>query len=207
MKKLFFILGICMIAGQVRAQSHEVQQLLLNVEKLAQFRKILDNMYDGYRLLYNGYTTIKDISEGNFSLHKLFLDRLMDVNPVVRNYKRVGDIINGQISLVREHRTALNRFRNSRRFTDKEMDYIEQVYRGLFNQSVKNLDDLAMVITAGKVRMSDDERLQAIDRIHADIEGQLAFLREFNSSTYVLMYQREKDQMEINQSKKMHGLN
>ena len=43
---------------------------------------------------------VKDMTEGNFSLHKTFLDALMQVSPAVKNYKRVGDIINYQILLV-----------------------------------------------------------------------------------------------------------
>jgi hypothetical protein len=49
-----------------------------------------------------------------------------------------------------------------------------------------------MVITAGKLRMSDDERLQAIDRIYITIVGQFSFLQDFNNSTGVLSVQREK---------------
>lgn len=206
MKKLLVVLLMTAFCSKLSAQSHEVKQLLLNVEKLAQFKKILENMYDGYKVLHEGYTTIKDISQGNFSLHKLFLDRLMEVSPVVRRYKRVADIINGQVRIVTEHRQAFNRFRSSGQFTEKEIEYMGKVYSNLFNESLKNLDELTMVITAGKVRMSDDERLQAIDRIYSSIEDQLGFLREFNSSTYVLVYQREKEQMDVNLVRKMYGL-
>ena len=207
MKRIFVVVAICAVSLNVPAQSQEVEQLLLNVEKLMQFRKILDNMYDGYQLLHKGYTTIKDISEGNFSLHKTFLDRLLEVNPIVRDYKRIGDIISGQLALVREHKNAFSHFKQSRSFSPKEIDYMQQVYSGLLDASLKNLEELAVILTSGKVRMSDDERLQAIDRLYSNIEDELAFLREFNGSTYVLMYQREKDQMEINQSRKVNGLN
>jgi hypothetical protein len=69
MKKLLIIL--LLISKIAIAQSDEAKQLLLNVEKLAQFKSILKNMKDGYQLLHKGYTAIKDISE-NFSLHKTF---------------------------------------------------------------------------------------------------------------------------------------
>ena len=75
------------------AQSYEAQQLLLNWEKLAQLKKILDNMYKGYQVLSYGYTTIKDISEGNFNLHHAFLEGLLQVSPTVLKYKRVVDIV------------------------------------------------------------------------------------------------------------------
>jgi len=52
---------------------------------------------------------------------------------------------------------------------------------------VKNLDELAMVITAGKLRMSDDERLQAIDRIYASIEDQFSFLRDLTAALRICL--------------------
>lgn len=195
-----------MISRTSVAQSDEAQQLLLNWEKLTQLKKILQNMYDGYRIVHKGYTTIKDISEGNFSLHKTFLDGLLEVSPAVRKYKRIADILGYQVRIVKEYRSAFNQFKDTRQFTTAEINHIGKVYKNLFNQSLKNLDELAMVITAGRLRMSDDERLQAIDRIYNSITDQYTFLQEFNNQTAVLSVQREKDQMDIKLMRKIHGL-
>ena len=46
MKKLIVALFLCASLIQVNAQSDEAQQLILNVEKLAQFKKILKGMKD-----------------------------------------------------------------------------------------------------------------------------------------------------------------
>ena len=87
MKKLLIILSFCCLSQSSFSQEQEVQQLLLNLEKLSQFKKILQNMYDGWKVINKGYTTIKDISSGNFNLHKNFLDVLMEVSPAVKKYK------------------------------------------------------------------------------------------------------------------------
>ena len=86
MKKLIVIMIMCSMSFQLKAQSDEVQQLLLNIEKLAQFKKILKNMKNGYQIIFKGYTAVKDISQGNFNLHKTFLDGLMQVSPAVKKY-------------------------------------------------------------------------------------------------------------------------
>jgi len=204
MKRLLIVL--LLISNVVMGQSDEAKQLLLNVEKLAQFKSILKNMKDGYQLLHKGYTSIKDISEGNFSLHKTFLDGLMEVSPTVKKYKRVADIINYQVRIVKEYKSASRQFKENGRFTVNEIEYIGKVYSNLFDQSVKNIDDLAMIITAGKLRMSDDERLQAIDKLYDEIVDQYSFLNEFNNSTAILAVQREKDQMDIDLMRKVHGV-
>ena len=189
------------------AQSAEAQQLILNWEKLAQFRKILKNMYDGYKILFKGYTAVKDISQGNFNLHKTFLDGLLQVSPAVRKYKRIADIISYQFRIVKEYKGAFNHFKEDKQFTVEEIEYIGKVYSNLFQESLKNLDELSMVITANKLRMSDDERLLAIDRIYASVEDQFSFLKDFNSNTALLSLQRKSEQTDIKMSRRINGLN
>ncbi len=204
MKKWSMVLAFCVSVMSTRAQSHEVQQLLLNVTKLTQFRQILDDMKKGYDILVKGYNTIKDISEGNFNLHDAFLDALFAVNPTVRTYKKIADIIAIQVKIVDRYKKAFNRFKSSGQFSLDEMEYLGRVYGRLTSASVKNLEDLAMVITAGQVRMSDEERLAAIDRIHGESENQYAFLHDFNGKTSVLMVQRMKEAGEVRVLKELY---
>ena len=188
------------------AQSTEIQQLLLNVEKLAQLKKILSNMKKGYEIVSTGYNTIRDISKGNFNLHDAFLNALLQVSPTVRKYKRVADIISCQAQIVKEYRSALNRFKSTNLFNSSEITYMEDVYENLFNKSLQNLDELSIVITAGKLRMSDDERIAAIDRIYKDISDKLIFLRSFNNEGSVLAVQRGRELVDTKLSEKLNGL-
>ncbi|RZM00491.1 MAG: TerB family tellurite resistance protein [Pedobacter sp.] len=196
-----------LLPNRAVAQAQELQQLALNIEKLAQFKQILSDMKKGYEILTTGYNTVKDLTEGNFSLHKTFLDALMQVSPTVRNYKRVGDIINYQVILVREYRAAFDRFRSSGDFNEQEIAYLERVYDNLFNQSLRNLDELTTVITANKLRMSDDERLEAIDRIYEDMQDKVLFLRSFNNNTSVLAVQRAKERNDVDAMRSIYRVN
>lgn len=207
MKKLMtLILCLALSSGAASAQSHEAQQLLLNVEKLSQFKQLLKDMKKGYEILTYGYNTVKDISQGNFSLHKTFLDGLLQVSPTVRNYRKVVGIVNHQITLVDEYRSAFARFRNGDNFTPQEIQYLSSVYGRLFDDSLRNLDDLATIITAGRARMSDDERLKEIDRIFAEMEDKVLFLRSFNNSTSILALQREKERKDAKSVGALHGI-
>lgn len=205
MKKCLLILCVCLLSKLVSAQSQEAQQLLLNWEKLAQFKKILQNMKNGYQILYKGYSTIKDISEGNFSLHKTFLDALLEVSPAVKKYKRINDIIKYQLRIVKDYKAAYNEFKGNDEFTVEEMEYLGRVYKNLLDASLKNTEELSIVITAGKLRMSDDERLQAIDRIYASIEDQYSFLQEFNNQAKVLLLQRKSEKAEVELERRLIG--
>jgi hypothetical protein len=205
MKKYLLILIVLIFSKLLFGQGQEAQQLLLNVEKLAQFKKILQNMKDGYQVLHRGYTTIKDLSQGNFNLHKTFLDALLEVSPAVRKYKRISDIITYQFRIVKGYKRAFNEFKAGGQFTPDEIEYLNNVYGNLLKESVKSLDELSIVITARKLRMSDEERLQAIDRIYTNMVEQYGFLQEFNNSTAMLALQRKSEKAEIDLSKRLSG--
>lgn len=181
-----------------RAQSTEVQQLLLNVEKLSQLKNILGDMQKGYTIVAGGYGAVKNIAQGNFSLHEVFLDAMMLVSPEVRKYRRIAEAIADQSSLVSEYKSAYKQFSSGGNFTVSELNYLAQVYGGLFKQSLDNLDQLTMVVTAGKLRMSDEERLSAIDRIFLDTQQKLVLLRTFNQKTSILNLQREREKADVN---------
>ena len=199
-------LGCMLWTSRATAQSNEVTQLLLNVEKLTQFKQILSDMKKGYQVLSKGYNTIRDLSKGNFTLHQVFLDELMRVSPTVRNYKRVADIIRYQGLLVQEYKAAFSRFQKDGNFNPEELAYLKKVYDRLFKESLQNLDDLATVLTANKLRMSDDERLKAIDGIFADMEDKLEFLRYFNNKTMVLAIQKAREQQDIRTLELIYGV-
>lgn len=208
MKKVTVIFLLALgIAIKLPAQSEEAQQLLLNVEKLAQLKQILNDLKKGYSIVSDGYNTIKNISQGNFNLHKTFLDNLMAVSPTVKNYRKVAEIINAQVMIVKEYKGAYSRFKNDGNFTAEEIGYLNDVYTSLFNQSVKNLDALAMIITANKLRMSDDERLKAIDDIFDDMQDKLVFLRHFNNNTTILAIQKAKQTKNAKSLQFIYGIN
>lgn len=192
---------------RLKAQSDEAQQLLLNWEKLQTLEKMLDNMYMGYKILDKGYTTIKKITEGDYSIHQAFLDGLMAVNPSVRNYKRIPFIIEYQKLLMQEYKRAWKQLKNDPNLTIDEIFYIESVYNFIVKASLQNLDDLAMIITATKLRMSDDERMRAIDNIFYDMENRMVFLRGFNNDTRLLAIQRAFANNNQQNVKKLYGIN
>ena len=204
MKKIILFFLLCSMSFQSNAQAAETQQLLLNLEKLAQFKKILQNMYDGFKLISNGYNAVKDISEGNFKLHKVFLDGLADVSPAVKKYKRIADIIDYQLRIVNDSKKVLQQFRSDKQFNTTELNYLATVYENLIRQTLKHVEELLLVVTAGKLRMSDDERLAAIDRIFVSVESQYSFVREFSNSTKLLSLQRKSEQQQIDRMRLLH---
>lgn len=206
-KVLMMFVLILFFSLKSYAQSQEAKQLMLNVEKLAQLKNILSDMKKGYTILVKGYNSVKDIAEGNFSLHEVFLDGLLVVSPEVKKYVRVADIISYQLKIGAEYKQALSGFRSADVFAASELSYLASVYENLSRRSLQNLEDLTMVISSSKLRMSDGERLLAIDRIFLDTKDQLLFLRDFNAGGVVLMKQKQKEKREIQQLQSIYRQN
>lgn len=203
--KIIVALLCCCMSAQ--AQSDELQQLMLNIEKLTQFKAILSDMKQGYQIYQQGYGTISNLSKGNFNLHNVYLTGLMAVNPAVRNNPRVGQIVGQQNDIISEYKRFASLFRQSGSFSGNELSYFNNVYNQLVKQSSANIDELANVTTAGQLRMSDDDRLRAIDRIFVSSSDQLQFLRYFNRKAVMLSLQRSKDQNDTQSLKRLYGIN
>jgi hypothetical protein len=196
MKSMFILLSVLFLSvgcvHRADAQAEELETLVLDIQKLSALKSILKEMYQGYKILTTGYNAIKDISQGSFSMHKLFLDGLLSVSPTVKQYVRIVDIINAQQSLVSEYKAALTRSKTFQLFNTSDINYLQSVYTNLFNKSAEDLDKLLMVITDNQLRASDAERLAAIDRIYKDMVQKLEFLRQFNNNAGLLATQRQK---------------
>lgn len=210
MKKRFFILvGLLVLSVSVgwgQSVSDDITQLLLDVEKLSQLKQILTDMYKAYTIVHQGYEDIKNISQGTFSLHKAFLDGLLAVNPVVANYAKVADIVNKEALVVQEYQAANKYLRGTGRFSSDELGYFSTVYNNLVQGSLKNVNELVMIITAGELRMSDAERLSAIDRIDGGITGQLDFLRRFDNEAVLQAAQRQQSLNDQATMRAIYGL-
>ena len=213
MKKsvLTILLYLSVAAGlplTCRAQSVSdlIQQLVLDYQKLASLKNILGQMYTGYSVLTKGYGAVKDVAQGNFNLHEAFLDGLYLVSPTVRKYARVTDIIKEQAALFSEYKNASHSFNRDQQFSPDELAYMMNVYNNLVSQSLKNLDDLSMIVTDSKLRMNDAERLMAIDQIYLESHNQLIYLRKFTDQAAKISWQRNQAAADNQRVKSIYGL-
>lgn len=198
---MLFLLPVYKAAAQVQ----QLEQLALDIEKLYQMKSILSEMYTGYKIMTTGYNAVKSIAEGNFNLHNAFLNSLLSVSPNVKSYVRIADIIASQATLVSEYKSGMKAFQGSGSFSVNELSYFSTVYGNLVDKSIDNLDELAMIITDNQLRMSDAERLAAIDRIYNDMQDKVNFLNHFNNNAAMLATQRTSTQQQYGVLQSLYG--
>ena len=210
-KKLFSVMTLLfpglLLTGSSRAQSFDIQQLILDVQKLATLKGMLSDMKNGYTALDNDYSAVRDVAEGNFNLHKAFLDGLLAVSPAVRNYQRAMDIIELQVKLLAQYKRAWPFFQQKAGFQPSELAMISGVYSGLLQDALQDLNDLNTILTDGTIRASDAERMRQIDVIYESMAGRVAFMDRFNNTTALLAQQRQGVYDEDRTIQNLHGIN
>jgi len=192
-------------SGRSQSVGQLLEQLALDIQKLSELKTILQDMYHGYEVVDKGYTNIRDIVHSNFDLHKAFLDGLLTVSPTVRQYYRVAVIVDMDRTLVTEYQAAERSWIASGVFTPAELHYIHGLYTSVSRRAASYLDRLTMLLTDEELRMSDAERMEAVDDLYREVAGDLAGLRQCNDALRVQVLQREREMQQINLLKSMYG--
>lgn len=206
MKTILCLVVTVIICVRLAAQAQELQQLKLNLEKLAQFKMMLGEMKKGYQTMQNGYNSVRDATRGNYDIHKTYLDGLFNVSAVVKNTPAIQSLFSNQRVVLSEYRKALQQFRSTALFNPAELAEMDATYSMVIKNISANLDHVMLVLTPGRLRMSDGERIAAIEQIVGDSEKQRDVLRKLtkeNSAIAVLRAQQKKDMQAL---RKLSGL-
>lgn len=190
---LVLMMSFSVIGYRASAQAEELEQLALDIQKLSQYKQILTDMKKGYQILTAGYGTVRDISKGHFQLSQAFLNALLQISPAVQQYKRIAEIVKMESEMVSEYKSAMSSYQAQGHFSSTELEYIADVYTNLIGESINNVEDLTSLLTANKLRMSDDERISGIDKIYFDMEDKMVFLRSFDNNNSILALQRSRE--------------
>lgn len=185
----------------IKAVDLKIQRLQNKTIWLQNAQKTLENKMQQLKL-----GEISGWVEKQRQLYANYYEELWKVKSAISYYRQVKDIIGKQLRLVDEYKRTYAMFKKDKHFTKSEIDYIEKVYSGILDESLKNLDQLLLVVNAFATQMSDAKRLEYIDEAANKMEDNLTDLRQFNNQNIGLSLQRSKDQYEINMVKSMYGI-
>ena len=196
------------LAEWTQQKKTQIQYLL---DQIAANKVSIDYLEKGYEVVRTGLNTIQNIKKGDFNLHRDFFSSLEIVNPKIKTYTRVGDIIAYQVRIVKNISTTIKNLNESGQFNTDELDYSKAIFETLLEECLKNVDELYLVITSDELqsdsyRMSDDERIKRIDQLYTDMQDKYSFCQSFSEECSVLALQRLGEQLEIKFSKKLNGV-
>lgn len=185
----------------IKAVDLKIQRLQNKTIWLQNAQKTLENKMSELRL-----KEIGDWVEKQRTLYAKYFDELWKVKAALAYYQRVRDIIEKQGRLVKEYKGAWALFKQDKNFTTDELDYMGNVYNGMLEESLKNLDQLYMVINAFATQMSDAKRMEIINTVDDKLNENLGDLREFNNQNKMISLQRASEKGEIELIKRLYGL-
>lgn len=173
------------------------------LQQIAALQVYIEYAKKGYDIASSGLRTIKDFSNGEFGLHSAFITSLKAVNPVVRNNLKVAEIIESQIRISK----VFGSVQYSDLLSLNNQLYVQNVQENVMVECGNDLEELLLVITSGKLEMSDQQRLIRLDRIYQSMSDKYAFTIDFMGQVMMLTRQAEKEQEFIYQLRKYYEIN
>lgn len=205
MKKIFLLLLFtALTTGNLHAQAKQQRVLL---QQIAALQVYMDYAQKGYSAVKKGLNTIGNFKRGEFNLHSDYFNSLKTVNPKIKKYERVAEIIALQIKIMKSCKSLHQQIRQGDLFHGDEVDYIKRVFERLIENCDTNLDDLLKIITDGNLEMKDSERMARIDIIYNDILDMYNFSESFSKETKILAVSKATQIQEAKKSRVLHGIN
>lgn len=212
MKKITLIMMLLFAAKLAQAQTfsewfrQKKTQKKYLIEQIAALKIYAGYAKKGYDIGKKGLNTIGRIKDGDFNLHRDFFGSLAAVNPSVKKYPRVADIITLQQSISDQQRQTIAHLERSQQCSTMELQYCKQVFSRLLADCDHQLEELINVTQSGALVMKDDERMQRIDNLYAAMLDNYQFCKEFSQGALELVIARDRQQREIEKSKIANGL-
>jgi flagellin-specific chaperone FliS len=219
MKKLLVCLGFVLVTINTEGQIPVAEIIKAGIEKvivaidlkiqrlqtktiwLQNAQKVIENAMSKLKL-----SQIGDWVQKQKDLYQNYFDELWKVKNILTVYFRVKEIINQQLALVREYHRAWQGVKQDGHFTQDEIVYIGKIYAGMIGESLKNLEQVSLVINSFTTQMSDARRMEIIDDAAVKMQTNYDDLRRFNNQNIQLSLQRSKDEHDISVVKQLYGI-
>lgn len=184
--------------GEIFNQKKTQKKYLL--QQIAALQVYIGYAKKGYDIVGSGLNTVKDITNGEFGLHGAFFSSLKTVSPVIRNHAKVADIIAMQLAVSK----AFNGIKNSPLLSLSNQLHILEVKDRVITACLNDLEELLLVITSGRVEMSDEERIRRLENINLAMREKSAFVQSFTADIDLFIRQKTDQQKSINQLRRLY---
>lgn len=208
------MLGLVLLAmsGMSRAQGlagwfgQSKTELKDYEQQIAALGTYIGQMEKGYGIVGSGVNTIGGIKSGEFNLHNAFYSSLSAINPAVGGLSEVVEIVALQAAIVERFSSALSRYRQGTGLGASEVAYIGEVYSLVLSDGLADVTALLDIVTANRLKMSDDQRVQRIGELDVAAKERYSFTAGFTDRADLLCLQRQGADGEVGVVKGLYGL-
>lgn len=185
----------------IKAIDLKIQKLQNKTIRLQNAQKQIENTLSKLKL-----DEISDWAQKQKDLYSQYYNELKEVKAIVTQYQRIRDITSKQAKLLSDYQRAWGLLRQDSHFTPEELSHMEQVYQGILEGSISNMEHIFMIVESYTTSMSDAERLELINKAADRIDRNYDDLRKFNRQNALLSLQRAKTEKEVEQVRRLYGI-
>ena len=224
MKRKILILGFCLGIGFAIPVHAEAQFIIADVIKLV-IKKVINAidlavqqvqnktivLQNAQKELENTMSKLKldeisDWVEKQRKLYEDYYNELWQVKQVIADYDQVKSIVKLQSKIVSEYNNAYRLFKQDKHFSPDELDHMFKVYMGILNESLKNLDQVLLVVNSLTTQMDDADRILIINRASNGMQQNYDDLKRFNQQNIGISLQRGAALHDVETVKKLYGI-
>lgn len=185
----------------IKAMDLAIQRLQNKTIWLQNAQKTLENTMSKIKL-----DEISGWVEKQRTLYKDYYEELQKVKSIIAGYQRIKAVSKKQLQLVQEYKRAYNLFKQDKHFTLREIEYMGKVYEGIMDASIKNIDQIFLVVNSFSTQMTDAKRLEIINAAAGKIDQNYTDLVQFNTQNKLLSLHRAKDKQEVEVLRDLYGI-
>ena len=189
------------IIRAIKAADLAIQREQNRIIWLQNAQKAIENTMSKLKL-----DQISDWTEKQRQQYQQYYEELRKVKALISYYQRIREITTKQVRIVKEFERTWALLKNDKHFTAQEIEYMAKVYAGLLEQTIRNIDQMMLVVSSFKTQMSDADRLELINAAADRVDENYNDLHRFNSENILLSLSRSKSQSENQLIKRLYGI-
>jgi len=197
------ILGVIKegVTKAIVAMDLKIQRLQNRTIWLQNAQKVLENKLSELRL-----TEIADWTERQRRLYEIYYEELWQVKSAIASYRQVRELVQKQEAILAAYRRTYRLLQQDDNFTAAELVYMADVYNGILEASLRDLDQLLLALNAFTTQMGDAQRLEVIHRVADRMDRHYRDLQAFNDQNIRLALQRARLRHDIEGLEQLYGL-
>jgi hypothetical protein len=171
------------------------------LQQIAAFQIYSGYLKQGYNIANHGLGSITGSLKEELNLHATYYDKLKAVNPVVKN-PQVNEILVWQKEIL----NSMGKLGQTEPLTNDQKSYIGRVKQALLNDCNQQITELQDLMTDGKLKMSDEERVSRLNKIHKAVQDNFRFAAAFTGQVQLYVVQVQQETRNTRTSKNLYGI-
>jgi hypothetical protein len=213
MKTIIWLVAVTTLlgSGQCKAQgifgffSQQAKKKKLMMAQVAALTIYSDQQATGYAISRDGLRNAQTQKGGEYSDHEQYYASLEQVSPAISPAEKKKKLLDLQARINAAFNDELGWQQKYRALRKDEMDYLVRVACGIRRQCDADMTEMNELLTPGKLKLTDAERLDRLDRLLAVMKDKSAFTLSITGKCRQLAQVRMGQVKDQEQLKKLYG--